>query len=306
MNANERGWRRRTAGFGSPSICAQRRPLSTTVRKIDGLPSVPAAPSAFTLIELLVVVAIIAVLVSIMLPCLAVARAQGKQVVCASNLAQLARGLHLYATDHRGAAMPLAYTDTALIGSGPPIYWWGTNDAAGVEHTRGFIWPYLGSDLRENGVYECPEQPWGSYAPQGAARSVTSTYGYNGYYLCPPHTPGWSYSIGRRPWRNLDVLALPQRLFAFADTAIDLGGSMPHNTALLDPPMLYQGRGRWSHNDSPTTAFRHRGATQAAHADGHVASYSTQGRSANLDFPIGSVGAANDPHYVPDWRDWRN
>jgi hypothetical protein len=212
----------------------------------------------------------------------------------------------MYAADYRGIAMPLAYTDAALIGSGPPIYWWGTNEVAGVDHTRGFVWPYLGSELRERGLYECPEQPWGSYVPQGAARQVTSTYGYNGYYLCPPHTPGWSFTIGKRPWRNIDTLALPQRLFAFADTAVDLGAALPRNSALLDPPMLYQGRGRWSPNPAPTTSFRHRGWTAAAHADGHVSAYPLgHGGSAVSSFEIGSVGASNDPHYVPDWRDWR-
>jgi prepilin-type processing-associated H-X9-DG protein len=148
-------------------------------------------------------------------------------------------------------------------------------------------------------VYECPDQPWGTYIPQGAAKAVTSTYGYNGYFLCPPHTPGWSYSIGAQPWQNLDTLAAPQRLFVFADTAIDLGQSRPVNDALLDPPFLYS-NGQWKPNGSPTTCFRHSGRAGVVLADGHAGAHGlVDGRLASERFAIGSVGAANDPHYVP-------
>ncbi len=268
-------------------------------------PTASAAAGGFTLIELLVSIAIIAILIGILLPSLSSAQRQAKQVACAVRLGQLARAFHAYAGDHLGKAMPLAYTDPNIIGNGPAIYWWGTNDVAGVDHTRGFVWPYLGSDLRSGGVYECPQQPWGSYIPQGAAGGITSTYGYNGYYLSPPHTPGWSFQIGGRPWRNVDDLIRPQRIFAFADCAADMGASQPHNNALLDPPMLFQGRGRWAANPVPTTSFRHDDRAVIAFADGHAGAVrAKQGDIVSERFRIGSVGRANDPHYVPDWRDW--
>jgi prepilin-type processing-associated H-X9-DG protein len=211
----------------------------------------------------------------------------------------------MYAADYLGRAMPLAYTDASIIGDGPPVYWWGTNEAARVDHRRGFVWPYLASDLKSAGVYECPDQPWGSYAPQGAARDITSTYGYNGYYLSPPHTPGWSWSIGKRPWRMIDMIPLPQRVAAFADTLIYLGGPQPHNTALLDPPYLYAGNDRWNRNTNPTTAFRHSGRTMALFVDGHAAAQRLSGeKMSNKTWRIGSVTEHNDPFYVPDWRDW--
>ncbi|MGD8451543.1 MAG: type II secretion system protein [Phycisphaerae bacterium] len=272
------------------------------------------SPWGFTLVELLVVIAVIAVLLAILLPSLSAARAQARQVVCGSNLRQLGFGFCMYAGDYDGRAMPLAYTDPEIVGTGPPIYWWGTCDMSGIDHARGFLWPYLRSDLRACGVYECPDQPWGSYTPQGAAQTdVTSTYGYNGYFLCPPHTPGWSYQIGHRPWQNLDTLSDPARLFVFGDTMLAWAGGMQNN-ALLDPPRLYQ-RPLWRLNASPTTSFRHRRRTQTAHADGHVDLY---GPEDNLPPPggnpalqalwdehgIGSVGKYNDPHYVPDWREW--
>ncbi len=262
--------------------------------------------AAFSLVELLVTIAIIAVLMGVLLPALGTARGQARRVKCASNLRQLGLALHLYAGDYRGRAMPLAYTLPPLIGDGPPVFWWGTNTAGGVDHTRGFVWPYLRSDLRPDGVYECPDQPWGSYTPQGAARQLTSTYGYNGYFLSPPCTPGWNSPgptfIGHRPWRTLDTLHRPASLFAFADTAADLGGNRPQNNALLDPPYLRFGSG-WIVNSTPTTSFRHRERAVAAAADGHVEAH-RPGRLTSTRFRIGSVGDHNDPHYVPDWREW--
>lgn len=262
------------------------------------------AGRAFTLVELLVVVAVLALLLAILMPALRGARVQAQRVQCLSNLRQLGTALQMYAADHRGRAMPLAYTTSDVIGEGPPLYWWGTNDEAGVDHSRGFTWMYLQSDLRAASVYECPAQPVGSYEFQGAARAVTSTYGYNGYYLSPPYASSWSWTIGHRPWQNLDTIQDPSRVLAFADTLLELGGAVT-NCALLDPPHLYSGNHRWRRNDSPTTAFRHAGRTAAVFVDGHADALPPQGgRITSEEFGIGSVGPTNAPHYVPDWQDW--
>jgi len=58
--------------------------------------------SAFTLVELLVVIAIIALLMGVLMPALVAARAQGKAVVCRSNLRQLALANIGYATENDG------------------------------------------------------------------------------------------------------------------------------------------------------------------------------------------------------------
>ncbi len=57
---------------------------------------------AFTLIELLVVIAIIAVLMSIMMPALGKARAQGQRIICGANQKQIASASNLYAQDYDG------------------------------------------------------------------------------------------------------------------------------------------------------------------------------------------------------------
>ncbi len=256
------------------------------------------AASAFTLIELLVVSGVIALLLAVLVPSLSAAHGQALRSKCSSNLRQLGHALHYYASDNKGLAMPAAYTAQAT-----PAYWWGAETGMGVDRARGFTARYLNADLREGGLFECPRQPWGSYQPQGTSGVITSTYGYNGYFLSPAHTPGWSAQIYHRPWQNLDRLRESSRVFAFADSAILFGATLK-NSVLLDPPWLYS-NGKWTQNFSPTTSFRHAGVTVAAYADGHADTRGpSDGRLASAEHAIGSVGANNDPRYVPDWRDW--
>jgi len=265
---------------------------------------------AFTLLELLVVIAIIALLVSLFLPALTHARDAARITRCMANLRSLTTAWVAYGTEHDDRVMPLAYWNVQDVGSGPPIYWWGAinphNDT--VDESQGFIMPYLAATLADRSVFECPEQPWGTYLPQGGAGEITSTYGYNGYYLAPPKTPGWANQIGDRPWRRLFDLEQPSRLFVFADALLPL--AKPKNTALLDPPMLFQA-GEWTPNWFPTTAFRHhRGAPRSgnavtARADGSVRA--VRARPGDITKPghaVGSVGETPGPHYVPDWQEW--
>lgn len=270
-----------------------------------------ATRCAFTLIELLVTIAIIALLIGILLPALGGARETARTARCLSNMRQMGLGWTMYADASRDRVMPLAYTSLEDIGSGDSIYWWGgAGDVSGrIDHGVGFLTPYLDSALSPASVYECPSQPWGSYRPQGRPATITSTYGYNGYYLSPEKTPGWSSSISSRRWKRLGDLADPARLIVFADTL--MAGRTPSNNALLDPPMLYRGSGRWRANRSPTTAFRHApgrngiGAAVTVHADGSATA--TPGEPAwiiDSRNAVGSIGATNDPGYVPDWCDW--
>lgn len=255
--------------------------------------------AGLTLIELLTVVAIVALLLAALAPSLRSARQYAAQTACASNLRQLGVALHMYAADSGGWAMPAAH-----VADWPMTYWWGTDTPAGVDHTRGFTWPYLRSELAADSVYECPAQPPGTYQIyQGVSGQATSTYGYNGYFLSPAQTPGWSYTIGHRRWQNLDTLVRPQRVFAFADAMIDWGGQAK-NAVLLDPPQLFQS-GAWSDNPNPTTSFRHRGRAVAVHVDGHADAHAPGlGRLTSPALQIGYVGPGNGPHYVPDWATW--
>lgn len=264
---------------------------------------------AFTLIELLVCIALIALLIGMALPSLSGARRAAQQVQCLSNLRQLATAWTMYASDFDGFAMPLAYFEPPAIGVGDAIYWFGSDGSVSgsIDHQRGLLSPYLSSGLGRRSVYECPSQPWGSYTPQTRTGAITTTYGYNGYYLSPPTTPGWGGSrgpIGRRPWLRVAAIRMPTDLMVFADTLLPVG-RLGRSTALLDPPMLFDGRGTWQPNAAPTTAFRHDLTAAAVHADGSAHAHGPD-REAFFDdrLGVGSVSAHNDARYVPDWRAW--
>jgi prepilin-type N-terminal cleavage/methylation domain-containing protein len=275
----------------------------------------------FSLIELLVSISIIALLTGLMLPALSGARGAGRLTSCLSNQRQLALGWTNYANVSKDRAMPLAYWTNAdieavnaifgTVGSTEQVFWWGSHgtSTAPVDYARGFIAPYLDAGLSPRSVFECADQPWESYQPQGPSGSITSTYGYNGYYLSPAKTPGWGATIGFRPWRRLFEINQPSDVFVFADTMLDF--PILTNCALLDPPRLFSAH-TWHTNGSPTTCFRHGrknqspGSTLAASADGSVRGYKAQPSwLTSPDAAIGSVETTNAPHYVPDAADWR-
>ena len=58
----------------------------------------------FTLIELLVVIAIIGILASLLLPALSSSKEKGRDIVCKSQLKQLAIGTQMYTGDNNGQA----------------------------------------------------------------------------------------------------------------------------------------------------------------------------------------------------------
>src|SRR5262249_9649359 len=160
------------------------------------------------LVELLVVVAVVALLIALVLPSLRGAREGARAAACLSNQRQLAVAWTMYAQAHADRAMPLAYWDIADIGPGPEVFWWGTHGTGSTppEYSKGFIAPYLDTSLVVRSVLECPSQPWGTYRPQGPSKTITSTYGYNGYFLSPSKTPGWGETIGFRPWQRVSNL----------------------------------------------------------------------------------------------------
>lgn len=259
----------------------------------------------FTLVELLVLISIIALLTAILLPSLSRARGQARAAACMSNLRQVGFAFLFYAEDYDDYAMPTC--------GQAGMYWWGQTLIEGIDHKKGFVWPYLRSKLTKKSVYECPVQRFGSYGLQGKPpgepddpKWITSTYGYNGYYLSPPQS-GWA-TIKHRPWQKTTTVIKPARVIAFADTLIDydLTGIKPilKNTALLDPPYLYTTSG-WEENLCPTTCFRHNDRANVVFVDGHCeAMKSESGKYTSPKAKIGSITENNAPHYVPDYLQW--
>lgn len=262
---------------------------------------------AFTLIELLVTVALAGVLTAMLLPALSGAREAARSAACLSRVRQLGLAWGMYAGDHDGRAMPLAYTSASDIGTGDPVYWFGRVGAGGVDHGGGILTPYLEAGPGEGSAFECPSQSWGTYEPQAGTSGPTTTYGYNGYYLSPPKTPGWGDQpwspIHRRPWRRVSQVERPESVAVFADTLLPVGVS-GRSVALLDPPRLFDGR-RWRPNPSPTTCFRHVGGRAAvSRADGSCEAMSPGAGVAPDRYRVASLGADPGPHHVPDWERW--
>src|SRR5262249_43601587 len=100
----------------------------------------------------------------------------------------------------------------------------------------------------------------------------------------------------------------PTELFVFADAMLAPSSSTGQvmNSALLDPPRLWDGGG-WVTNDFPTTSFRHdhKARAIAAHADGSAGSHTPDPAALTNRAPaIGSLSLENAPAYTPDWRGW--
>lgn len=300
--------------------------LSSSLRHSSSLPlSSPGLPlclrasvvnafsPAFTLIELLVTIAIIGLLLSILMPSLRNVIAASRTAKCLSNQRQLALAWSLYAGDYKDHAVPAAYWQTRFIGTGPVLYWFGA-DSPTAPPGSGTLMPYLNTARAERSALECPEQPSGTYTPQTQNLKVSTTYGYNGYYLSPEMTPGWANEIAFRPWRKLTDIRSPSSLLVFADTLLASvnATTLPRSTALLDPPMLYSQYAGWQTNSSPTTAFRHglkQKSNVASHADGSatqtiVPTDLLKRDSKGRFLGTGNLSKTPDPGYIPDWEQW--
>ncbi len=79
----------------------------------------PQSRLAFTLIELLVVIAIIALLISVLMPALSAARAEGVRIKCLANLRSLNQAAMAYAHDDPNSIMgPVLAGHEYLVGEG--------------------------------------------------------------------------------------------------------------------------------------------------------------------------------------------
>ncbi len=270
--------------------------------------SIDCVCRAFTLIELLVVISIIALLVAILMPALSHARQQANTSVCMSNVRQIGLGFIYYAMDNNDYAMPAYEPETNT-------HWWGHVLSDGIDHKQGVLYTYLESGLGEDSVYECPAQRFGSYRLQGKPSTmadepkwISSTYGYNGYYLSPPANH-WD-NIQHRPWQRTTTVIQPAEVIAFTDTMLDRDstGQTPdvENNALLDPPFLLSPDGtNWIENLHPTTSFRHNDKTNIFFVDGHCGSMGLKdGEYTSPIAKVGSITSTNGPHYVPDYKKW--
>jgi prepilin-type N-terminal cleavage/methylation domain-containing protein/prepilin-type processing-associated H-X9-DG protein len=227
---------------------------------------------AFSLIELLVVISIIALLGSILMPALVAARAQGRDVVCKSNIRQLVLANIGYAGENEGSYVPAALD----IFSDNKHRWHGVRDDLNspFDVYRSPLIAYLG----DGRVKKCPEyvdfrhgNPWDLNFEDGCGG-----YGYNMTYIGSRiWEGGYQDEMCRVTTRDFEVSS-PAETLMFADTAMaELDGNdRPYylEYSFAEPPYFVsdgEPAPSWGYA-SPSIHFRHRGEANIGWTDGHT------------------------------------
>jgi prepilin-type N-terminal cleavage/methylation domain-containing protein/prepilin-type processing-associated H-X9-DG protein len=245
-----------------------------------GLPSKGRRFAAgFTLIELLVVIAIIAILAALLLPSLAKAKEQARQVNCMSNLKQLQVCWELYSDDNGGFFAPnddISDTGDGGVETYNKTSWcqgWPLTDTNLLGIQAGLLFPYNTS----TGIYHCPsdmsqvQDTSGNPLPLPRTRSYNMSQSVNGLGLLPdPNNPYLPTYPGGAPvdlyqpcFMKTSAITNPPsaKLFVFIDeneaTIFD---------AQFGYPMPNYGSGVWW--DMPSN--RHDQGANLSFADGHV------------------------------------
>jgi len=230
-----------------------------------------ANANGYTLIELLVVIGVIAVLLSVVLPSLARAKEQCREVICRSNLRQLVLANQGYASENNSEYV-LAAPD---IFSGQNLRRWhgvreDINSYFEVEKSP------LADYLADGEVKRCPTkvefrngEPWDWDFEQGCGG-----YGYNMTYLGSRVWENYTAENCALPTRESEVKSLSSTLM-FADTAMTkLESGQPYYLEYsFTEPYFFVVNGKpntsWG-KPSPSIHFRHNQQANTAWSDGHI------------------------------------
>ncbi|HPD47886.1 MAG TPA: type II secretion system protein [Anaerohalosphaeraceae bacterium] len=214
------------------------------------------AVRGFSLLELLVVIAIIGLLTALLVPALAVARQQGRGVVCRSNLRQMMIACKVYTQDNDGY-FPIAYCyqiSDALVVS----YAWDFTsiknwDAGTEEVNPGVLWQ---GETNER-IQQCP-----SFG--GEANWLNDPY--TGYNYNTSHIGGFGSGAAFVPSARESEVRMPAAVAIFGDGGFESGANKFMRSPWPTP------RDGFAERYAGTQHYRHLGRTNVGWCDGSASS----------------------------------
>lgn len=216
---------------------------------------------AFTLIELIVVIGVLTLLIAMLLPGLSAARAQGRGVVCKSNLQQIMLANLYYSEQSGGVYVPGAANFLSNLNR-----WHGRRKKINesFDSSHGPLVPFLGSD---GAIRQCPTFPSLDLGGKGFERG-NGGYGYNNRYVgVTGHaTPDGAFVVDDdRAGALRDRVVRPAETIMFTDAAFASTSLIEYSFA---EPRFHPEYASW--RADPSIHFRHRGVANVAWCDGHV------------------------------------
>src|SRR5687768_1043274 len=106
---------------------------------------------AFSLVEILVVIGVLALLAALLFPAFAMARARGRQAVCASNMRQLGQAITLYCNDWERFPRGLDPADKYT-----PQIWQNFPNGLEIMASTPILTEVMAPYVKDNRLWACP------------------------------------------------------------------------------------------------------------------------------------------------------